>query len=260
MAGIFSLQRHKQHSKRRPVKSISRPAVQEPVYASWQKDVVEETHELVRQGEKKVVDRDDFLLSQIDEFREKAKQLQEILATKETKAQELETIVQERELKAEELQQILDERQQRADGISAEVTKQIDVLIDKVNAKMQEIEQNINSDIENMEKSISDNLEESQKETAEQNSQMMDTLSELNDQLLALKQDLSEKVHTENVKSYRNIQDLFKVQGEKIDSVNNLKESISKVKAIAIGTLVVGIINILGIAAIALYLLGIIRF
>ena len=79
------------------------------------------------------VDRDDFLLAQIDEFREKAQQLQEILATKESKAQELQTIVKEREMKADELQQILDERQEKADGITAEVAKQIDILIDRVN-------------------------------------------------------------------------------------------------------------------------------
>ena len=35
------------------------------------------------------VEKEDFLLSQIDEFREKAKQLQDLLASKESKAQEL---------------------------------------------------------------------------------------------------------------------------------------------------------------------------
>ena len=55
------------------------------------------------------MDKDDFLLTQIDEFREKAKRPQEMLNTKESKAEELSTIVEEREAKAEELQQILDE-------------------------------------------------------------------------------------------------------------------------------------------------------
>lgn len=43
------------------------------------------------------MDKDDFLLTQIDEFREKAKRLQEMLNTKESKAEELSTIVEERE-------------------------------------------------------------------------------------------------------------------------------------------------------------------
>ena len=67
------------------------------------------------------VDKDDFLITQIDEFREKAKRLQEMLKTKETKAKELSSIVEEREAKADELQQILDERQAKADGITAQV-------------------------------------------------------------------------------------------------------------------------------------------
>ena len=46
----------------------------------------------------------------------------------------------EREAKAEELQQILDERQEKADGITAQVAKQIDVLIESVHEKMAEIE------------------------------------------------------------------------------------------------------------------------
>ena len=42
------------------------------------------------------MDKDDFLLTQIDEFREKAKRLQEMLNTKESKAEELSVIVEER--------------------------------------------------------------------------------------------------------------------------------------------------------------------
>lgn len=47
--------------------------------------------------------QDDFLLKQIDEFREKAKQLQSILVTKENKADELQEVVEEREEQARKL-------------------------------------------------------------------------------------------------------------------------------------------------------------
>ena len=72
------------------------------------------------------VEKEDFLLSQIDEFREKAKQLQELLTSKENKVQELQTIVSEREDKAQELQNILAERQEEADKIVTEFTKKVD--------------------------------------------------------------------------------------------------------------------------------------
>lgn len=42
------------------------------------------------------VEKEDFLLNQIDEFREKAKQLQSLLISKESKVQELQEIVEER--------------------------------------------------------------------------------------------------------------------------------------------------------------------
>ena len=60
------------------------------------------------------VEKEDFLLNQIDEFREKAKQLQNLLASKESKVQELQTLVNEREDKAQELEQILTEKQEEA--------------------------------------------------------------------------------------------------------------------------------------------------
>ena len=47
--------------------------------------------------------REDFLLSQIDEFRERAKQLQSLLDSRETEAQELQTLVDERQEKADAL-------------------------------------------------------------------------------------------------------------------------------------------------------------
>ena len=85
----------------------------------------------VQERKVNVVSREDFLLSQIDEFRERAKQLQSLLDSRETEAQELQTLVDERQEKADALGQILEERQKKADGFTAEVEKQIDRLIAK---------------------------------------------------------------------------------------------------------------------------------
>ena len=85
----------------------------------------------VQERKVNVVSREDFLLSQIDEFRERAKQLQSLLDSRETEAQELQTLVDERQEKADALGQILEERQKKADGFTAEVEKQIDRLIGK---------------------------------------------------------------------------------------------------------------------------------
>ncbi len=281
MAGVFSVLKRRSNEKRH--RENKRVGVK------------------IRERMRKKVDRDDFLLAQIDEFREKAQHLQEMLNTKESKAQELQSIVEERESKAEELQQILDERQEKADGITAVVEKQIDILIEKVNAKMQEIEasmganmnnlsqsvmgqvdnlgRNVNSEMGNLGRALSGEItgieqkfggtiemtkqitEESASEIMsvvdKTNAQMLQSLGELNDQLVALKQDLGDKVHTENVKCFRNIQDLFKVMGEKVDSINELEVEVKSAKTFSVLTMVLAIINTFGFVAIVLYVFGV---
>jgi len=191
------------------------------------------------------VEKEDYLLSQIDEFREKAKQLQDLLVSKESKVNELQTIVDEREVKAKELEEILNERQRKADGISAEVSKQIDNLIEKVSAKMEEIGTTIGAD-----------LKDGQKLSEEQVAQLRETLEAITEQLDTIKGELSEKVHTENVKCFRNISDLFKGMDEKLDAVKKDQETsmlkISSIRKCTITLVVLTAVNTFGIVVLAL--------
>ena len=195
---------------------------------------------------------EDYLLTQIDEFREKAQQLQSLLLSKESKVMELQNIVDEREVKAKELEDILNERQRKADGITAEVSKQIDALIEKVTAKMDEIGVSI-------EKEVS----EGQKITAEQMEELKETLAAVNAQLETIKGELSEKVHTENVKCFRNISDLFKGMDEKVDSIQKAEAEVDKkVKSVhkcTIALIVLTVINMLGVTAVILMELGVFK-
>ena len=100
-------------------------------YANRRKNQTERT--------KRDVGKEDFLLNQIDEFREKARQLQELLSSKEDKVQELQDIVAEKEDKAKELSDIIEERQDAADRVVKGVKEQIDGMIDKVDAKLNEL-------------------------------------------------------------------------------------------------------------------------
>lgn len=266
MAGFMDRQSKRSHHNRSPLVRQKEKSKQAAQMADDDK-----RHE--RMHEK--VDKDDFLLAQIDEFRKKAQKLQEMLNTKETKAKELADIVEEREIKAEELKQILDERQVKADGITAQVEHQIDILIDRVNAKMQEIEtsmtdnmegfgKNISGNIDDFKDKITDRIDDLERSVGEdiskagsESSNMLKSLSELNDQLIALKQEISEKVHTENVKCYRNIQDLFKSMDEKVDSVYAIEKQIKSAKTFSILTFVFALINTFGLIVLALYAFGI---
>lgn len=86
-----------------------------------------------RERNQESVRKEDFLIKQIDEFKEKAKQLQQLLDTKESRVQELQSVVEEREQKAKSLQEILNEKQQEADGI----TKGVESYGKQVAAKLE---------------------------------------------------------------------------------------------------------------------------
>lgn len=240
--------------------TISEPVVVKPVVseqAEPEKNVTESAvtaidRTIKRERTKKDVEREDYLLTQIDEFREKAQQLQNLLLSKESKVMELQHIVDEREGKAKELEHILNERQRKADGITAEVSKQIDALIEKVTAKMDEIGVSI-------EKEVTDG----QKITAEQMEELKETLATVNSQLETIKGELSEKVHTENVKCYRNISDLFKDMDEKVEAIQNVEQNVEKkVKSVhkcTVWLIVLTIINMLGLTAVILMELGVFK-
>lgn len=228
------------------------------------------------------VEKDDYLLSQIDEFREKAQRLQNLLLTKESKVMELQNIVDEREGKAKELEVILDERQRKADGITEEVSKQIESLIDKVTSKMEQIGVSLGQELQDGQKLGGQQIEDLKNTLATLNSQQIEdlkdtlgsmneqqaeelksALSSLNAQLEVVKSELSEKVHSENVKCYRNVSDLLKIMDDKLETMAKVEQNIdNKTKSIKGGTtalIVLTIINMLGIAAVILMELGVFK-
>lgn len=192
------------------------------------------------------VAKEDFLLNQIDEFREKAQQLQDLLLTKESKAEELSELVSQREHKANDLQNILNERQKKADEITLEVERQIDALIKKVSDKMDEIEG-----------SLSKNVADGQKANEEQALKVYESLGQIQNSLLDMKNEVNEKIHSENVKCYRNIQDLFKGIEDKLDGINMINDKVKGVKGITVFTMIICLFNFFGLIAFALYSLGI---
>ncbi len=226
------------------------------------------------------VEKDDYLLSQIDEFREKAQRLQNLLLTKESKVMELQNIVDEREGKAKELETILDERQKKADGITEEVSKQIENLIDNVTSKMEQIGVSLGRELQDGQRLGGQQIEDLKNTLAALNSQQMEelketlgsmneqqaeelknTLSSLNAQLEVVKSELSEKVHSENVKCYRNVSDLLKNLEDKLEVMakveHNIDNKTKTIKGCTIAIIVLTIINMLGIAAIVLFELGV---
>lgn len=217
------------------------------------------------------VEKEDFLLSQIDEFREKAKQLQDLLAAKENKVQELQSIVNEREGKAEEWQHILVERQEEADKIVTEFTKKVDDLADRVTAKMTEIETSISGQVAEVKRASEEQLATNKQFLEEQaiaNKKLSEgqiaevkaLLENATAQLESIKTDLSEKVHSENVKCYRNIQDLFNEFDSKIEKMDEMEQGVGSVKGYVKCLSWFAILNFVVLIGFILYSLGVFNF
>lgn len=293
MANLFQLLLAQIHPRKgKPERETERTGGYEPLkrerdaYSDGKKSI--QARERIQQ-----VEKEDFLLSQIDEFREKAKQLQNLLVSKESKVQELQSIVNERQDKAQELESILTERQEEADKIVIEFTKKVDDLADRVTSKMTEIETGILGQVEQVkhasevqiaanrqlnEDQISANRKLSEEQLAT-NKQFLEEqaiankklseaqiaevkalLENATAQLESIKTDLSEKVHSENVKCYRNIQDLFNEFDSKIEKMDDMERGVGSVKGYVKCLSWFSILNFVVLILFIIYSLGIFKF
>lgn len=204
------------------------------------------------------VDKEDFLLSQIDEFREKAKQLQGLLTSKENKVQELQEIVEEREGKAKELSDIIEERQDAAERVVAGVGTQIDGMVEKVDAKLNELNETFAERLAENAVNSSEQHQEVRKLIDEHNEKLTETINGLNEQLDKIKNEICEKVHTEDVNCYRNIQTLFEEYDKKIDELKDTVTDLLSVKTMLKIIIVFVALNFVGLAGFFVYALGLV--
>ena len=197
----------------------------------------------------KVESGEDLLLIQIDAFRDKAKQLQTLIKAKENKVKVLEETVRAKEEEIATLQATLAKKQEEADSIVADVNVQVDRMMQSIKKNMDELEDKISSQVESNETAAE-----------EQAKAMQETLNSLNERLEVIKADLSEKVHTENVKVYRNIQDLMKELDHSEEDLADRSDKFVTLKSGNTVSLIFTIINLLltgCLGAILLFFMGI---
>ncbi len=266
------------------------------------------TYERLKEPE---ASKEDLLLKQIDEFRERAAQLRSMLDTRESQAEELKSIVDERQEKADKLDQILKERQKKADGFTAVVEEQMDSLIARVDTKIDRFGSSIKGEIDEsgriareqrrelktsldyilsgsqknadaltseverqidaliarvgakmdeIESAVTGGLGDSNRISREQAQQMRDMLSQIQEQLQQAKGELSDKVHTENVKVYRNLQDSFKSMEEKLEQVGQLENRLKSTKTSVNLAMIFSIFDLLLLVLLLLVNLGFFAF
>ena len=204
------------------------------------------------------VEREDFLLSQIDEFREKAKQLQNLISSKEDKVQELQEIVEEKEGQAKELSDIIEERQDAAERVVSGVGEQIDGMVNKVDAKLKELNETFAERLAENAVNSTEQNEAVRKLIDEYQGKMTEAIKGLDGQFEAVKNEICEKVHTEDVKCYRNMQTLIEESDRKIEETKDAVAELASLKTMVKVTLVFAALNFVGLAAFLIHVLGII--
>ncbi|MDC7280097.1 MULTISPECIES: hypothetical protein [Pseudobutyrivibrio] len=185
---------------------------------------------------------EDLLLSQIDAFREKATQLQQLIMAKEQKAAELEALVQEKEAINLQLQDELIKKQEEADSLVADVETQVDRMMQVVKNNMDQLELDIKGQ-------VSDNQESY--ETHNRN--LQDTLRNVSEGLDSIQSELSEKTHSESVHLYRLIQDLIKENDKSEEQALRANEHYSSLKKLIVAAIVLLAAN-LGVGIVGLLL------
>ncbi|MCI8858655.1 MAG: hypothetical protein HFI71_03895 [Lachnospiraceae bacterium] len=246
------------------------------------------------------VQKEDFLLNQIDEFKEKAKQLQGLLLTKENKVEELQGVLAEREERAKQLQSVLDQHKKEADKLIQVVQAQINALIARVDDQLKSMDENVSSEIDSLDERFSEQVTElnsnsrqqmaeidkqfqhfskaSEEKSQEQAEMIKASLEEISvkledaiknmeaiaelpqkqveDKLGVLKAELGEKVHSENVKCYRNIQTLVEELEKRIDSKDTGAQSLNAMKGYFGALILLSVVNIAGLAAVIARMFG----
>lgn len=239
--------------------------------------------------------KEDFLLQQIDEFREKAKQLQQLMKNRETKAKELQGVVDEREAKASELDSLIHVRKGEADKIMKNVSVRIDEMSAGVRKEMSGLSDTLSREVSGLSQNLTQELSQSTEKTRQvveaatqnmidQNTRSLEGLkeqleqlghkeqinelsTEMNSQITTLKTDIADKIHAEDVKCYRNIQASMDEQSKLLsegdektrrhiqEQVDNLSQQMRSQAKLSKASLTFSILNFLGVVGILVYLI-----
>ncbi|MBO5154600.1 MAG: hypothetical protein J6C00_09675 [Eubacterium sp.] len=239
--------------------------------------------------------KEDFLLQQIDEFREKAKQLQQLMKNRETKAKELQETVDAREAKASELDSLIHVRKGEADKIMKNVSVRIDEMSAGVRNEMSGLSDTLSREVSGLSQNLTQELNQSTEKTRQvveaatqnmidQNTRSLEGLkeqleqldqrekinelsTEMNSQITTLKTDIADKIHAEDVKCYRNIQASMDEQSKLLsegdektrqhiqEQVDNLSRQMRSQTKLSKASLTFSILNFLGVVGILVYLI-----
>lgn len=210
---------------------------------------------------------EDALLVQIDAFRDKAIRLSGLINANQKKVVSLETevkkkegLISEKEKQIAALQEELSQKQQEADALVTTVETQVDRMLVSVKREMGTLNSDLSGQISRENRAESEKLASVIDKVNSSVLEIKEYLEHSQDEttLDDVKEELSGKIHSENVKVYRNIQDTLKEMDHSEQMDISMDEKYRSLKHRSIGLLIVLIINLGFTAVVLLMNLGII--
>ena len=181
---------------------------------------------------------DDRLFEQIDAFREKAQQLSAIIHSKQTKVSNLEALVGEKEAQNRYLHDEVDRLKMQSDKLVIELDSRIDA-----------IKERLSSDIGDLKTKF---LEKA--DTA--NAPLIEKVDAMNASFSGMKEEVFDKVHTENLQAYKNVQSFIQENDKSEDNRIRITTEVLKLKKFFGFLIFLGIVDTAGIVFVILYLLN----
>ena len=151
---------------------------------------------------------------------------------------------------------IIEERQDAADRVVAGVKEQIDEMIDKVDAKLNELNATFAERLAENAANSAEQHEEVRGLIREYNEKLSETVNGLNGQFEKIRSEICEKVHTENVNCYRNVQTLIEESDRKLDGIEEDVSKLSSFKTMLTILIIFAILNFAGLAGIIARMMG----
>ena len=157
--------------------------------------------------------------------------------------------------KERQLQQQMEQFSKGMDAKLAQVSIQMDSGLENLNGKLdsglESLNGKLDSGLESLNRKLDSGLEGL-------NGKLDLGFGSIEKKLDVCKGELSDKVHSENVKSYRNVQALVEELTEKLEAKEQGGERKKSARGLLRAVLIVGILNLLAMAGWILYELGII--
>lgn len=211
-----------------------------------------------RERIKEGVKMEDILIRQIDELKEKARNLQNTLMEKQQAAA---IVNREVENYAGRMSRNLEGQLSQMDRSLDAKLAQISIQVENGTKETEEQLQEVKKQIEDITGRLNEGENQQVKASVDELVARLDMIkNELTAKLDIMKNELSEKVHTENVKSYRNMQALIEELDGKLATLEVGRRSMKSVKRYLRAGIIIGVLNLLALAGIILYEAGILNY